>query len=58
MAFSLVLGSFLERFTNVIALESIMVEGYICILICLYVYSHYLHTKAYNDTVFNNANLM
>ena len=58
MAFSLVLGSFLERFTNVIALESIMVEGYIFVYLYVCMYSHYLHTKAYNDTVFNNANLM
>ena len=49
MAFSLVLGSFLERFTNVIALESIMVEGYIFVYLYVCMYSHYLHTKAYND---------
>ena len=44
MAFSLVLGSFLERFTNVIALESIMVEGYIYVYlyVCMYIVIIYI----------------
>ena len=53
MAFSLVLGSFLERFTNVIALESIMVEGYMC----MYVAIIYI-LKPIMMILFNNANLM
>ena len=54
MAFSLVLGSFLERFTNVIALESIMVEGYI--FVCMYIVIIYILKPIM--ILFNNANLM
>ena len=58
MAFSLVLGSFLERFTNVIALESIMVEGYIYVYlyVCMYIVIIYILKPIM--ILFNNANLM
>ena len=58
MAFSLVLGSFLERFTNVIALESIMVEGYIFVYlyVCMYIVIIYILKPIM--ILFNNANLM